>query len=210
MLDLIVDTSRSGARIGVFGQGISVEITDSKARGESLLLVLEKLLEKASVSLESISRVLVLRGPGSFTGLRTGIAFCEGLCFTGKRKLYGVSTLAALTLYGSVESTLVLLRARSGYWYFRNTTSGNFLEAPETFSNTECVAKALLNAEGKSVVLDESVLAEQTFTSIFEQKGWAIIQESEGTLAPFREAFNWVEPSPVQDANYIQPSYAEQ
>jgi tRNA threonylcarbamoyladenosine biosynthesis protein TsaB len=211
MLDLIVDTSRAGARMGIFGENISEEIVDNNARGESLLVVLDSLLKKASVSLDAIKRVLVLRGPGSFTGLRTGIAFCEGLCFTGKRKLYGVSTLAALTLYGNVESTLVILRARTGYWYFRNSPQGeSFAEVEECFWNTERVLESLKNTTAKFAVVDSAVLKEEVFQEILNEKGIEIVQESEGSLSLFREAFNWSEPSPIQDANYIQPSYAEQ
>ena len=43
MLDLIVDTSRAGARMGIFGENISEEIVDNNARGESLLVVLDSL-----------------------------------------------------------------------------------------------------------------------------------------------------------------------
>lgn len=58
--------------------------------------------------------------------------------------------------------------------------------------------------------MDSAVLTEEVFQEILNEKGIEIVQESEGSLSLFREAFNWSEPSPIQDANYIQPSYAEQ
>lgn len=211
MFDLIVDTSRTGARMGIFGEKFSEEIFEANARGESLLNVLENLLKKADVSLENVSRVLVLRGPGSFTGLRTGIAFCEGLCFTGKRELFGVSTLAALTLYGSKESTAVILRARSGYWYFRDfANESSFFETEEHFWNTEKVQQCLANTRAKNVVVDSFAIAEIAFQPFFSEGKLKTILESEQGLLPFRTAFEWESPSLVQEANYIQPSYAEQ
>ncbi|GHV12730.1 hypothetical protein AGMMS49938_05860 [Fibrobacterales bacterium] len=66
-----------------------------------------------TISPNNIKSVLVTLGPGSFTGIRAGIAFCEGFCFAKKRNLYGVSTLHAL----SMHTPKPILHARANYYY---------------------------------------------------------------------------------------------
>jgi tRNA threonylcarbamoyladenosine biosynthesis protein TsaB len=57
---------------------------------------LQQLLAAADVQLEDVDVFAVAVGPGSFTGLRVGIATMQGLAFAGDRPLIGVSALDAL------------------------------------------------------------------------------------------------------------------
>ena len=127
-LDLYVDTSRKGISMAVAtdGQGDSAryeEIVNPDARGEILGASVDELLKRLGATLDDVKRVMVTLGPGSFSGLRTGVAFCQGLCFSGKRELYGVTTLQALQCFAGAEfsanKTAVVIRARNGYWYLR-------------------------------------------------------------------------------------------
>src|SRR5690606_10819788 len=65
--------------------------------------------------------VAVSHGPGSFTGVRVGMALAKGLCESGQPKLITVSTLEALAwrAYSGepVEYVLPLLNARQGQVY---------------------------------------------------------------------------------------------
>jgi tRNA threonylcarbamoyladenosine biosynthesis protein TsaB len=61
------------------------------------------LLAGAGVSLHEVDLFAVATGPGSFTGLRVGIATLQGLAFAGGRPLVGVSTLDALAVLGGAQ-----------------------------------------------------------------------------------------------------------
>lgn len=202
-LDLVIDTSRPGARMGLFGGGLEHECFKRDARGESLSAVLEELLAASGAGLESVSRVLVLRGPGSFTGLRTGIAFAEGLCFSGRRELYGVSTLQALLSVFEGGSSAVIMKARPGFWYF-SRGEGEF------FVPTDFVLGELETIEIKNAVLDSEALSNGEISSELARRRVQVLNEADIGLSHFRKFFDVLSPSPVQDANYIQPSYAEQ
>lgn len=202
-LDLIIDTSRVGARLGLFGGAVQHECFKQGAKGESLSAILEELFAVSGASLESVSRVLVLRGPGSFTGLRTGIAFAEGLCFSGRRELYGVSTLQALLAVLECEKPAVILKARPGFWYFSRG-------AGEFFVPTDFVLQELESFDIEKAVLDAAASSNAEISAALVEKRVQILNEADIGLAPFRKFFGTLSPSPVQDANYIQPSYAEQ
>ena len=79
--------------------------------------------------------------------------------------------------------------------------------------DAKAVAKAqdaILELSGKVSSVEDMLALDELVQEILNEKGIEIVQESEGSLSLFRETFNWSEPSPIQDANYIQPSYAEQ
>lgn len=75
----------------------------SRDQAERLPGELAALLEHASVALREIDAFAVATGPGSFTGLRVGIATMQGLALATGKPLIGVSAFDALaTLAGSI------------------------------------------------------------------------------------------------------------
>ena len=56
----------------------------------------EDLLANCGVSLDEIDAIAVAHGPGSFTGVRIGVAAVKGLAFAADKPCIGVSTLAAM------------------------------------------------------------------------------------------------------------------
>jgi len=68
----------------------------SRTHGERLPAELMTLLDDARVMLASIDRFAVAIGPGSFTGLRVGIATIQGLAFAAQKLVVPISTFDAL------------------------------------------------------------------------------------------------------------------
>ena len=79
------------------GQLLREELGDAaREQAERLPGDLEALLSRESVSLADIDLLAVATGPGSFTGLRIGIATMQGLAMAIGAPLIGVSALDAL------------------------------------------------------------------------------------------------------------------
>jgi tRNA threonylcarbamoyladenosine biosynthesis protein TsaB len=180
------------------------EMVDPSAKGEILSASLDNLLAKVGATLDDVKRVMVTVGPGSFSGLRTGVAFCQGLCFSGKRNLYGVTTLQALACFAGVpdESVAVVIRARNGFWYLR-------LNNEESFIETADVIARLQASSVKNAVVDAAALADETLVAVFKDKGIATTLDTDKKLDMWTPLFDTVKPSLIQEANYIQPSYFE-
>ena len=202
--DLFVDTSRKGISMALLQSDSRnyIESVDDAARGETASAMLDALLEKAGATLDQVTRVMVTVGPGSFSGLRTGVAFCEGLSFSGKRKLYGVSTLQALAAFADNGNAAVVIRARKGYWYLR-------LNEKESFIETEQVVEALKARNVKSIVIDEHAATDETLQACFKEIGATTILDKDKPLSDWAKLFDKVTPSLMLEANYIQPSYFE-
>lgn len=86
---------------------------------ETLMPHIAQVLEMAGQAKESLEGIAVSIGPGSFTGLRIGLAAAKGMAYTLGVPIIGVPTLAALAYHFPVPGiyTAVLLDAQKGNAY---------------------------------------------------------------------------------------------
>ena len=96
-----------------------ITLQTKKTHSELLMPHIAKILDMAGVSRTDITAVAVSIGPGSFTGLRIGLATAKSLAYAMKIPLVGVPTLAALA-YGCFVPGAILspiLDAQKGNVY---------------------------------------------------------------------------------------------
>jgi tRNA threonylcarbamoyladenosine biosynthesis protein TsaB len=118
-----IETSGSiGGFAVVDGGSVLGEITcDITGRHlEKGLEIMEDVLERACVGADDLGGIAVSVGPGSFTGLRVGLAIAKGICFGKRIRLAGVATLDCIAWGLSCwDGVIVPLRdARRGEVYF--------------------------------------------------------------------------------------------
>jgi tRNA threonylcarbamoyladenosine biosynthesis protein TsaB len=106
----------------------SLHLAPAKA-GDLLPDALAALCKAAGRSLDEVSGVAAGIGPGSFTGLRVGLACAKGLCYARRWPLVGVSSLEALALdfsRGVPAGTVLVaaLEARRGELFVAPFSSG--------------------------------------------------------------------------------------
>jgi len=103
------------------GERLVAEITsdDGRVHSERLLPAIDRLLALANVRLDDVTAFAVSIGPGSFTGLRIGLATVKAFAFDERRPVAGVPTLAALcaAAVGASGPVAALLDARRGEVY---------------------------------------------------------------------------------------------
>lgn len=99
MLVLALDTTTRQGSIALVRSGATMEVFAGDAaitHGERLPGDLLRLLSAHALALADIELFAVAAGPGSFTGLRIGIATLQGLALANARPLVGVSALDAI------------------------------------------------------------------------------------------------------------------
>jgi tRNA threonylcarbamoyladenosine biosynthesis protein TsaB len=99
MLILALDTTtRAGSAAVLDDDRVLAERAGDSAltHGQRLPADLMRVLEAAGVALNAVELFAVAAGPGSFTGLRVGIATVQGLATAAQRRVVPVSTLDAL------------------------------------------------------------------------------------------------------------------
>jgi tRNA threonylcarbamoyladenosine biosynthesis protein TsaB len=82
--------------------------------GHVLFQHLEELLARHGVALTALEGFAAASGPGSFTGVRVGLAAVKGLAEATGKKVVAVSNLQALAWFGSARLRAVVLDAHRG------------------------------------------------------------------------------------------------
>jgi tRNA threonylcarbamoyladenosine biosynthesis protein TsaB len=99
MTGLIIDTSGSWLNMAICQEKdilASVAQNVGNRQAERLPLELDNILASAKLNLSDINWLAVTVGPGSFTGLRVGISFAQGLAMGGGLRLLPLNTLDAM------------------------------------------------------------------------------------------------------------------
>lgn len=101
MIVLAIDTAGIDCSAAVFDSSaakllsaVSEEI--GKGHAERLMAVIDQVLDQAGIDLKAVGKIAVVIGPGSFTGIRVGVAAARGLALSLGIECVGVSTLETL------------------------------------------------------------------------------------------------------------------
>lgn len=164
MLVLAVDTALEACSAAlVEGARVHAARSEPMVRGhqERLAPLVCQLLEEGGVRPHDIERIAVTRGPGSFTGLRVGLAFAKGLGLALSRPVAGVGTLEALADDGASGLSASVIDARRGQVYlqaFRGPRAASepqildLEDAIRTLINLEAAGPAALSGPGASLL----------------------------------------------------------
>lgn len=106
---LAFDCATSVRSVAVWHGGkVLAHLQEQASQGEAqrLIPLIEAALSDAGTTYQDLDGVAVTLGPGSFTGLRVGLATARGLCLAAQKPLLGVTTLEALA--GDCPAPLIL------------------------------------------------------------------------------------------------------
>lgn len=122
MIVLSVDTSTQNACAAIMSdKGLIAEytISNKKTHSQNIMPMIEDMLKKSSVTMDMIDAFAVTVGPGSFTGLRIGMATAKTFSQVMKKPIVGVSTLEALANNHIMSDKLIcpIIDARRGDVY---------------------------------------------------------------------------------------------
>lgn len=154
MLILAFETSAKAASVAL--------LEDGKLLGESyqntglthsqtLMVMAENLLSQCGKTVADVTAAAVAAGPGSFTGVRIGVAAAKGFAWGGEIPCYGVSTLEAMALSLGVYQGYVCpcMDARRSQVY--NALFYVNQGVPERVSEDRAISLAELGTELKSL-----------------------------------------------------------
>ena len=124
---LVVDTALGLCTVGLFEAGAGDDVRClglrsepmSKGHSERVAGFAREAMREAGAGFDAIDRIGVTVGPGSFTGLRVGLAFAQGLGAALDRPVVGISSLAALAASAGVGPVAAVIDARRGQVYAR-------------------------------------------------------------------------------------------
>lgn len=135
MIVLGLDTALSACSAAVTRDGeVLAALSEPMQRGhqERLALLVQAVMQAAGLPFAAVERVGVTVGPGSFTGLRVGLAFAKGLGLALDKPCVGVGVLEALAASAPGPGlTAAVIDAKRDQVYLQAFAGGAALMAPD-------------------------------------------------------------------------------
>lgn len=141
---LVIDTALGACTAAVFDEARALAVrcvAMAKGHQEALAPLVAEALGEADLTFDDLDRIGVTVGPGSFTGLRVGLSFAQGLAQALNKPIVGVSTLDALAASVDGRAVAALIDARRERVYARLYRDGEGLEAAEALPVAEVISR---------------------------------------------------------------------
>ncbi len=211
---LAIDTSTMISTVTVADENEILgdfNVNQSKTHSESLVPMIENLLDLLGMTVADIDKFVIAEGPGSFTGLRIGMTVAKTLAQVEKKDLITISTLKAMAAGSTSDrAKLPLIDARSTRVYA--ALYGKNLEEiiPANLYEIDDLA-GLVNAKGLEIEMI-GLLNDKYFDK-FERAKKAPININNciggGLIRLAMEDDNPVKPLYEISPNYLRKSQAE-
>jgi tRNA threonylcarbamoyl adenosine modification protein YeaZ len=100
MLVLAIDTALEACSAALLDSQsgtllASESVAMTRGHAEALMPMIGRVMDEAAIAFADVDRIAVTTGPGSFTGLRVGIAAARGIALAAGKPAIGLSTFAA-------------------------------------------------------------------------------------------------------------------
>lgn len=186
---------------------------DAKGRTNDLLVTIDRLCREAVIAPTELDAIAIGAGPGSFTGLRIGMATAKGIAFAAGKPLWAVSSLAALAHDAGVSPdglVISVLDARKGEVYV-----GCFDGAASSLSEERVLApgavagfvRGVIGDQPASYVGDAITSYPDVFTPLADH--WTVTTPSGVAVARLALAGARVDVTTGGSPTYIRASEAE-
>jgi tRNA threonylcarbamoyladenosine biosynthesis protein TsaB len=232
---LAIETAtRAGSVAVALGEKILASTTGDPSSSHSTDLIenIDRVLREAGVELGAVDVFAAAVGPGSFTGLRIGLATVKSLAVALNKKCVGVSTLAAIAqASGESERTVAMLPAGRGELFSQmfSVRAGDVASLDEAvhispnllLSKYGSYPRLTWAGEGAHAQLEtlraEAARRQLPFASatVADKNGWLVAPQSERIAEAVARlslrdyhAGNLIEPDNLA-ADYVRPSDAE-
>lgn len=210
---LHIDTAVIGASVCLSEEAKVLAWKEKTAEEESaawLHPAIEQLMQEAGVPLRSLNAIAVSAGPGSYTGVRIGVAAAKGLCFALNLPLIALNTLQVMALAacaGANQLVCPMIDARR-MEVFTGLYRGDGREI--TASHAE-----VLHPESFSALLDEETIL---FTGNGSEKFQTLVQHQNAVFQTItlnathmtNLAFEKFQIGSFVNIAYFQPYYSKE
>jgi tRNA threonylcarbamoyl adenosine modification protein YeaZ len=165
---LAIDTALEACSVAILDTGQpdrAVHESQPMARGhaEALMPMIARVFEHARLDANQLDRIAVTVGPGSFTGLRVGIAAARGIALAAGKPAVGLTTLAAyaapLIAANDTVPVVSVIDARHDHVYLQVFGAGGLTLVKPAVLHVEDAAQASLGGPPRIVGTGAEMLA---------------------------------------------------
>lgn len=183
--------------------------SDQYSHGERLHVFIDEILKKNQLQASDLSAIAISAGPGSYTGLRIGVASAKGLCYALNIPLISIDTLTALSLQDTSDSdyTLAFLDARRMEVYASVFKNKNCVQSPEAVVLTTASFSDYFN-DGSACVIGTGVTK---FQDLLNRDDLTVVPTNPTALTMCDMALEKMNAGDtVTDIAYFEPFYLKE
>jgi len=137
MISMFIDTSLSDVSIALIKDGkLLSKINNSIPREHSIYVTkyVDDILKENSLSPKAVDEIIVVNGPGSFTGIRIGVTIAKMFAYLQNIRIVSISSLLARVIGEKSKYLLSTIDAKHDNYYI-GLYDGNYNKIVEKFTN---------------------------------------------------------------------------
>lgn len=155
MITLFIDTSSSDVSIAIVrDNNLLVKINENIPNKHSVYAVkfVDDALKKIYLKPNDIDNIMVVNGPGSFTGIRIGLTIAKVYGYLLKKDIITVSSLRAMALSSSAKIVIPIINANHDNYYFGVYDMFDNVIVKDNFNNIKALIEQIKKYEDADVV----------------------------------------------------------
>jgi len=182
MYTLSLDTATDSISVAVLDgkniKGQNYRVME-RGQGEALIPMIQDVIASSGVAMSDIGQVAVSVGPGSFTGVRIGLATARGIGLALNIPVLGVSTLESMA-FQKPGTVMVAIDTKRGDFYTQIFKDGKSLEEPttRTIEQIKALAPASITGNGLSALEGTATHIEEQQDCLAAQVGLCALEHS--------------------------------
>lgn len=163
---LAIDTALKACSAALFDSAAdeiiaSESLVMERGHAEALMLLVTRVMDQGAAEFADLDRIAVTVGPGSFTGLRVGIAAARGIALAAGKPAVGVSTLSAYAAPAIAddlaETVMAVVDARHDHVYLQMFGPGGRSLVAASYVDIAAVLRAAAIAQGEVHLVGSAV-----------------------------------------------------
>lgn len=186
MLVLSIDTSTKigsvalyDSEIGILGE---INLYVKTNHSNIIMPLIDNLLKITNKKIEEIDKIGVVIGPGSFTGIRIGVAIAKGLCYGTDKKIVGINSLDLLAYNCEKTESLIvsMIDARKErVYYSMYRYEGNTFVRVSEYRDDE-IREILGSIQEKSIIFvgDGAIANKELIEKLITDKDIKIVSKA--------------------------------
>jgi tRNA threonylcarbamoyl adenosine modification protein YeaZ len=155
---LLIDTSSNQLAIGIaddYEVVYKIQYPALQKQSELATVEINKALKKLDIDVSELKRIIVTKGPGSYTGVRVGLTIAKIMSYVHSIPVCAISTLQALV--GMEPKAIAVLDAKSDKAYIGVYNYGK-VKTKETIEEVSSLDELLEKFEGYKIYGDKSLI----------------------------------------------------
>ena len=165
MYTLFIDTHYTLLHVALFkDEKVDLEIKKEGVKhSECFILSIQKLLEQKGITFDDLSGIIVVNGPGSFTGVRIGVVVAKMIGYCKSIPIKVISYLQALSLKYNLEC-MIGIRDKNGAFI------GNFDQNHELVGDYYYLSNQELEKANENIIFDEVINLDKVYEYLKDKK----------------------------------------